>query len=74
MGRIATAQTDLLRVLAHHPLHYFQLHAHRVYARLRLKSHRTDCRVVDPGQHGPALIEGALHIGEGLTINPRLRV
>jgi hypothetical protein len=39
-----------------------------------LQSNRTDRRVADPGQHGPTLIEGALHIGYALTINPRWRV
>jgi hypothetical protein len=39
-----------------------------------LRSNRTDHRVVDPDQHGPALIQGALHIDDALPVNPRRRV
>jgi len=39
-----------------------------------LNTNRSDRRVADAGQHGPTLIEGALHISYALTINPRRRV
>jgi hypothetical protein len=39
-----------------------------------LKTNRSDRRVVDPGQDRSTVIQGALDIHEGLTINPRRRV
>jgi hypothetical protein len=39
-----------------------------------LKTNRSDRRVADPRQDRSTLIQGALDIHEGLTINPRWRV